>query len=157
MMYGELAETYYSILGVNKNCTYLEIKQKFKAMIKALHPDKNPSYGETDKKKYLDLQDAWRILSNETTRQMYDEQIERLQLEELLLINEEIILSDMDTRTDDTSTEMCEYTYQCRCGGYYNLDATFITTNLSYVILPCESCSLNIKVFCQKLTNSPWI
>lgn len=137
--------TYYSILGVDESSTFLEIKQKFQSLVRVLHPDKNWTYDNKQKQMYLEIQNAWKILGDDDARQLYDEQLKRLRLEQQILINEEISLSEMDPVATDDS-EPIIYTYPCRCGGQYNLDKTYLMMNMSQVILSCENCSLNIQL-----------
>lgn len=61
-------ETYYSILGVEKDASQSEIKKAFRKLSKKYHPDKNPKGEEQFKK----INEAYSVLSDPKKRQLYD-------------------------------------------------------------------------------------
>lgn len=65
-------QTFYEILGVNKNATAEEIKRSYKDLAKKLHPDKNPDNREESEKKFKELSEAYQCLSDENKREIYD-------------------------------------------------------------------------------------
>ncbi|XP_062505507.1 dnaJ homolog subfamily C member 16-like [Corticium candelabrum] len=60
----------YGVLEVSRNASPDEIKQSYKRLAKQWHPDrnKNPEASE----KFMEISEAYRILSNELERRMYD-------------------------------------------------------------------------------------
>lgn len=64
-------KNYYSILGVSKTASKDEIKKSFRKLIMKYHPDKN-SGSESAKKKTIELNEAYAVLSNEKLRKEYD-------------------------------------------------------------------------------------
>nr|QBK89390.1 MAG: DnaJ domain protein [Mimivirus LCMiAC02] len=61
---------YYKILGVNKNTPDDEIRKRYKILARKYHPDKNPNRDTS--KKFKEVTEAYKILSNPHTRSKYD-------------------------------------------------------------------------------------
>lgn len=61
---------YYDILGVAKNASHDEIKSKFRQLAKEYHPDKTKN--KQDEEKFIEINKAYEILSDEQTRKDYD-------------------------------------------------------------------------------------
>lgn len=63
--------TYYDILGIKKTATQAEIKQSFRKLALRYHPDKNKN-SEESKKKFMQIVEAYEVLSDEMSRKTYD-------------------------------------------------------------------------------------
>lgn len=66
---------YYEILGLNRNATPDEIKKAYRKLALKWHPDRNNESEETKKiaqKKFIDIGDAYSVLSDPKKKQMYD-------------------------------------------------------------------------------------
>ena len=63
--------TYYDLLGIKKTATQAEIKQSFRKLALRYHPDKNRN-SEESKKKFLQIVEAYEVLSDEMSRKTYD-------------------------------------------------------------------------------------
>lgn len=61
---------YYAILGIRRNALPEEIRQAYFLAARRLHPDKNIAPGETEL--FLDVQEAYEVLSNLKRREKYD-------------------------------------------------------------------------------------
>jgi Ca-activated chloride channel family protein len=61
---------YYSILGVLRDASQREIKHAYLEAAQRLHPDRNTAPGETEV--FLDVQQAYEVLSNPRRRKLYD-------------------------------------------------------------------------------------
>lgn len=65
--------TKYDVLGIKKNATIDEIRTAYKTQSKKWHPDKNPNNVAEATKKIQEINDAYKILSDERKRQIYDQ------------------------------------------------------------------------------------
>jgi Ca-activated chloride channel homolog len=65
-----LKQDYYSVLGTARDASQEEIKRAYFEAAQRLHPDKNTAAGETEL--FLDVQQAYEVLSNPTRRKQYD-------------------------------------------------------------------------------------
>ncbi|HEX2697969.1 MAG TPA: DnaJ domain-containing protein, partial [Anaerolineales bacterium] len=66
----ERQKDYYALLGILRDATAEEIKRAYYEAAQRLHPDKNKLAGETEI--FLDVQQAYEVLSNPTRRAQYD-------------------------------------------------------------------------------------
>lgn len=62
---------YYKILGVDKNASEQEIKNKFRKLAKKYHPDLNPDNKEAEKK-FKEVNEAYEVLSDPEKKKQYD-------------------------------------------------------------------------------------
>jgi len=60
---------YYEIIGVSKNASAEEIRNKFRELVKKTHPDKTK---EDSEEKMAELNKAYEILSDKERREKYD-------------------------------------------------------------------------------------
>lgn len=60
---------HYEILEVSKTASLSEIKSSFRRKVKKVHPDLNPG---VDDQEFLRLNEAYEVLSDPTTRSLYD-------------------------------------------------------------------------------------
>lgn len=65
--------TYYEILGVPSTATATEIRKAYLKLSLKYHPDKNPDNVQAAQAKFVEIGRAYEILSNEITRQEYDQ------------------------------------------------------------------------------------
>ncbi|MFX1490553.1 MAG: molecular chaperone DnaJ [Promethearchaeota archaeon] len=62
---------YYEVLGVEKNASLNDIKLAYRRLAKQLHPDANKT-DPNAKEKFIELQEAYEVLSDENKRRNYD-------------------------------------------------------------------------------------
>jgi Ca-activated chloride channel homolog len=66
---------FYELLGLSKDATPEEIRRSFHDSARRLHPDVNKGPGETEL--FLQVQDAFEVLSDPQKRSVYDDQLNR--------------------------------------------------------------------------------
>src|SRR5947199_6581509 len=66
-----LVQNYYELLSVNQNASTQEIKRSFRELALKYHPDKNKN-SEESKQKFVQIVEAYKLLSDENTRKEYD-------------------------------------------------------------------------------------
>ncbi|RZR95925.1 hypothetical protein BHM03_00024837 [Ensete ventricosum] len=154
---------HYEVLSVKEHASYDEIRASYKTAILNSHPDKLKKKSEafTDHQQdFLDVQKAWEVLSDSTSRANYDKELQ-LMRQELEVPANEIELGDMSV---ESVGDFEEFFYECRCGDYFSitwselkeigiiLDKETIEVHSSTVslpasvLIPCGSCSLKHPV-----------
>ncbi|WOG87959.1 hypothetical protein DCAR_0207192 [Daucus carota subsp. sativus] len=168
-----MTRTHYDILGVKEGATYEEIRTRYRSSILNYHPDKLPKADGLSNSikmaddKFLEIQRAWEILGDPTSRAVYD--IELQTLKQDTTTSEDISIEDL---TIEYAGDLVELFYQCRCGDHFSIDSVELeemgyilsmdgdTVSLqtlnSYsasVVLPCGSCSLKIRLLINIAEN----
>ena len=67
---------YYAILGLPKTANQDDIKKSYQKLAKQCHPDKNPSNVEAATIKFKEVNIAFKVLSDEYQRHVYDKTVE---------------------------------------------------------------------------------
>uniref|UniRef100_A0A803WBY4 DnaJ heat shock protein family (Hsp40) member C24 n=1 Tax=Ficedula albicollis TaxID=59894 RepID=A0A803WBY4_FICAL len=107
------------------------------------HPDKQEAdvaAGEAEERvqRFIEIDQAWKILGNEQTKKEYDLQQREDNLTKEWPLHEQIYLEDMCWNEDEQL-----YTLSCRCGGNYSVSKSE-TKDVSLVC--CDTCSLVIEI-----------
>ncbi|TKS74018.1 Zinc finger-containing protein 3 [Collichthys lucidus] len=133
------------------------------------HPDRlrgeASSEVESAVKKFLEVDAAWRILSDQDTRRQYDLQRRAQELKQDWPVDCTVCLDDMTWDQDE-----CVYTYSCRCGGGFIVseeetqrrqqdDEQEGTEEGEHrgVVVCCDTCSLSVYVTWGKGNNIPHV
>ncbi len=66
------ALNYYALLGLSNGATVLEIRRAYRELSKRYHPDTSPLPQEEAREKFQQLKDAYKTLSNDRERHLYD-------------------------------------------------------------------------------------
>ncbi|THD25381.1 DnaJ (Hsp40) subfamily B member 9 [Fasciola hepatica] len=67
----ESKRDYYDVLGVSKTANIQEIRRAYRKLAKLYHPDKNKGPNATEK--FVEINEAYEVLSDEGKRKRYDE------------------------------------------------------------------------------------
>eukprot|EP00112_Aurelia_sp_Birch-Aquarium-sp1_P026099 Seg904.2 transcript_id=Seg904.2/GoldUCD/mRNA.D3Y31 product="Nuclear nucleic acid-binding protein C1D" protein_id=Seg904.2/GoldUCD/D3Y31 len=105
---------HYEVLGVEKDAPIVDIKMQYRKLILENHPDKQLQNGQIATKRFHEIENAWKILSDPQKRQEYDAYLKEDEIGQCAPFDLEIDLPEMDFH-QETST----YTIECRCGGEY--------------------------------------
>ncbi|HIH2763517.1 MAG TPA: molecular chaperone DnaJ [Candidatus Azoamicus sp.] len=65
-------EDYYSILGVDKSASDMDIKKAYKKLAMKYHPDRNPG-DKSSEEKFKKIGEAYEVLSDPSKKQIYDQ------------------------------------------------------------------------------------
>ncbi|KYO21956.1 dnaJ homolog subfamily C member 24 isoform X2 [Alligator mississippiensis] len=134
---------WYDILGAKPSDSLMELKRKYQKLVLLYHPDKQSAdvpAGEVEERvqRFIEIDQAWKILGNEETKKEYDLQRREDDLTQEWPLDAQIYLEDMSWNND----EQC-YTSLCRCGGKYTISKNE-TKEVSLVC--CDTCSLIIEI-----------
>ena len=65
-------KSHYETLGVSRNFTEKQLKSAYRKLVKKFHPDKNKDRPEWAKKNFMNVQNAYEVLSDPKKRKLYD-------------------------------------------------------------------------------------
>ncbi|XP_066220019.1 dnaJ homolog subfamily C member 24 [Saccopteryx leptura] len=134
---------WYSILGANPSASMSDLKEKYQKLILMYHPDKQSAdvpAGTVEEciRKFVEIDQAWKILGNEETKREYDLQRHEDDLRKMGPVDAQVYLEDMSWSKDDHS-----FSLNCRCGGKYSVskdEAEEVT------LVSCDTCSLIVEL-----------
>ncbi|KXS11886.1 heat shock protein DnaJ family protein [Gonapodya prolifera JEL478] len=64
---------FYGILGVSRDAQNRQIRKAYKELSRKWHPDKNPDKKEEAQAKFVEISEAYEVLSDEEKRRIYDQ------------------------------------------------------------------------------------
>ncbi|XP_022439421.1 dnaJ homolog subfamily C member 24 isoform X2 [Monodon monoceros] len=134
---------WYSILEADPSASVSDLKQKYQKLILMYHPDKQSAdvpAGTVEEciQKFIEVDQAWKILGNEETKKEYDLQRHEDDLRNMGPVDARVYLEEMSWNEDDRS-----FSLSCRCGGKYSVpkdEAEEVT------LISCDMCSLVIEL-----------
>ncbi|XP_069713596.1 dnaJ homolog subfamily C member 24 [Phaenicophaeus curvirostris] len=134
---------WYKILGAKPSDSPSELKRKYQKLALLYHPDKQKAdvpAGEVEERvqRFIEIDQAWKILGNEETKKEYDLQQREDNLTKDWPLHAQVYLEDMSWKED----EQC-YTLSCRCGGNYTV---FKSETKDVSLVCCDTCSLVIEI-----------
>ncbi|KAM9816091.1 dnaJ homolog subfamily C member 24 isoform X2 [Syngnathus typhle] len=132
----------YAVLGASPSDSVQQLKYRYQKLALECHPDRLgdvcDSEAESGRRKFLEIDAAWKILSQE--------------LQQAWPIDSIVSLEDMTWDHDE-----CVYTYCCRCGGQFIFSEEELPwrqgnddekkrNESQHMVVCCDTCSLSIYV-----------
>ncbi|XP_028622802.1 dnaJ homolog subfamily C member 24 isoform X1 [Grammomys surdaster] len=141
-----LKKDWYSILGADPSATVSDLKQKYQKLILLYHPDKQSAdvpAGTVEEcmQKFIEIDQAWKILGNEETKKKYDLQRHEDELRNVGPVDAQVHLEEMSWNEDDES-----FSLSCRCGGKYTV---YKDEAQEANLISCDMCSLIVELLHQ--------
>lgn len=127
---------YYDILQCDKKASQEEIKRSYQNLVLTYHPDKKDCGHHYEN--FLNIQKAWSVLRDPQSRKQYDALLSCEEHNECLLYDT-ISVVDLNHNSQDGV-----YSYQCRCGGTYFVNAIDLIPPT--ILVECSECSLSIQI-----------
>ncbi|XP_069888768.1 dnaJ homolog subfamily C member 24 isoform X2 [Dipodomys merriami] len=134
---------WYSILGADPSADVADLKQKYQKLVLMYHPDKQSTdvpAGMVEEyiQKFIEIDQAWKILGNEETKKEYDLQRHEDELRNMGPVDAKVYLEEMSWNEDDHS-----FSLNCRCGGKYTISKDEAE---DVNLISCDTCSLIIEL-----------
>ncbi|NXT62362.1 DJC24 protein, partial [Chaetops frenatus] len=134
---------WYKVLGAKPSDSPAELKRKYQKLALLYHPDKQEAdvpAGEVEEcvQRFIEIDQAWKILGNEETKREYDLQQREDNLTKEWPLHAQIYLEDLSWNEDEQL-----YTLSCRCGGNYSV---FKSETKDVSLVCCDTCSLVIEI-----------
>ncbi|XP_042351990.1 LOW QUALITY PROTEIN: dnaJ homolog subfamily C member 24 [Plectropomus leopardus] len=159
----DAAETdLYAVLGASPSDSVQQLRHRYQQLALQYHPDRLgevcPTEAESGVKKFLEVDAAWKILSDQNSRRQYDLQRRARELKQDWPVDSTVHLEDMSWDPDE-----CVYTYGCRCGGGFSVSEEEVEEETQRrqqgdeeedteeeehrgVVVCCDTCSLSVCV-----------
>ncbi|XP_049928258.1 dnaJ homolog subfamily C member 24 isoform X1 [Epinephelus moara] len=157
----------YAVLGASPSDSVQQLRHRYQQLALQYHPDRLrgecPSEAESALKKFLEVDEAWKILSDQNTRRQYDLQRRALELKQDWPVDSTVYLDDMTWDPVCVVSDECVYTYSCRCGGGFSVSEEEVEEETQRrqldneeedtkdeehrgVVVCCDTCSLSVYV-----------
>ncbi|KAJ9589007.1 hypothetical protein L9F63_017702 [Diploptera punctata] len=132
-------DTYYEILGCDRNATYEELKRRYQELVLIHHPDKQVHNLGFSNNTFMKIDEAWKVLKDPEKKRDYDTQLKHEELSENPMVNETLQVTDLEQNKFDLT-----YSYLCRCGGKIIIEHSDVGIDDCFV--SCDNCSLIICI-----------
>ncbi|XP_076970420.1 dnaJ homolog subfamily C member 24 isoform X1 [Tamandua tetradactyla] len=134
---------WYGILGADPSASMSDLKQKYQKLLLMYHPDKQSAdvpAGAVEEciQKFIEIDQAWKILGNEETKKEYDLQRHEDDLRNMGPVDARVYLEELSWNEDDHS-----FSLSCRCGGKYSVSKEEAE---EVNLISCDTCSLIIEL-----------
>ncbi|XP_063189011.1 dnaJ homolog subfamily C member 24 isoform X1 [Chroicocephalus ridibundus] len=111
---------WYQILGAKPSDSPAELKRKYQKLALLYHPDKQKAdvpAGEVEERvqRFIEIDQAWKILGNEETKKEYDLQQREDNLTKEWPLHAQIYLEDMSWNEGMSALQLVPGAFQCHC------------------------------------------
>ncbi len=115
------SKNYYELFNVSPDANYVDIKVAFHKLARIYHPDRNITdklVAPLDSTRFMEIQEAWKILSDPITRRNYDKNMLLIlkSYKSALSCAEEVTIDDFSLNDEGT------YSMECRCGDCFQVN-----------------------------------
>ncbi|XP_072291103.1 dnaJ homolog subfamily C member 24 [Eucyclogobius newberryi] len=151
----------YAVLGASPSESTEELRHRYQQLVLQCHPDRLSGRGSSEAdvglKRFLEVDAAWKILSDGNTRRDYDLHRRAHDLKQDWPVDSTVFLDNMAWNNDE-----CLYTHCCRCGGAFIINEEEVQEETQRstsqeevetpggqsrgVIVCCDTCSLSVYV-----------
>eukprot|EP00297_Palpitomonas_bilix_P014908 CAMPEP_0113907252 /NCGR_PEP_ID=MMETSP0780_2-20120614/25353_1 /TAXON_ID=652834 /ORGANISM="Palpitomonas bilix" /LENGTH=126 /DNA_ID=CAMNT_0000902249 /DNA_START=76 /DNA_END=452 /DNA_ORIENTATION=- /assembly_acc=CAM_ASM_000599 len=125
-------EDWYSVLGLSSRATTDEIRKAFHSLARKVHPDK----AAKETQEFLEIREAYKVLSDPIERKKYDEERSELEKERIKKEDGAVPVTVDEFEVD---AETGEHVMECRCGGMYGFVRDEIDHGIN--VIECDGCS----------------
>ncbi|KAM9854163.1 dnaJ homolog subfamily C member 24 isoform 1-T5 [Aulostomus maculatus] len=156
----------YAVLGASPSDSVQQLRHRYQKLALQYHPDRwgdtSPSEAESGMKRFLEVDAAWRILSDQSSRSQYDQHRRAGELKQDWPVDSTVSLEDMSW-----NPEVGVYTYFCRCGGEFIISGDDVqaetwgvcaeeedTKEGQHVVVCCNTCSLSVVITLSSHTKT---
>lgn len=152
----------YAVLGATPSDSVQQLRSRYQQLALQYHPDRLRGECETEVesglKKFLEVDAAWRILSDQDSRRQYDLERRAQELKQDGPVDSTVYLEDMTWDKDEGV-----FTHCCRCGGEFIISVEEVEEETqgrkhndeaedtvmgqhTGVVVCCDTCSLSVCV-----------
>jgi len=107
---------HFQVLGVTPSASALEIKAAYHAKARKFHPDRATMSSSTPDETFVQIQQAWECLNDETRRQKYQQQLHLQKSRLTQRYSSAIPLQMEDCTREEIEKDEMGLLYTCRCG-----------------------------------------
>ena len=108
---------YYEVFGVAQDAPVAEIKGKYKKLALQFHPDK--SADPDAKEKFLEVQEAWKVLNDVNERTWYDNHREQVLFNKHEMTEEEFDMQTFGFDMNPYMSQDCFKEFTDEAGSFY--------------------------------------
>uniref|UniRef100_A0A3P9ICS1 DnaJ (Hsp40) homolog, subfamily C, member 24 n=1 Tax=Oryzias latipes TaxID=8090 RepID=A0A3P9ICS1_ORYLA len=144
----------YAVLGAHPSDSVQQLRRQYQQLALQFHPDRvggqRSSTAESALSRFLEVDAAWKILSDQKTRREYDSQRRAEALKQDWPVDSTVHLEDMSFDPDDRM-----FVCDCRCGGGFSISEQEVEETQQEdgnegtcrsVLVCCDTCSLSVCV-----------